>query len=698
MRFIGLGLQGKFVVALLVAAALPFLVGLVVFEAGGYRYFLEERGRFHRMEAVNLVRSVEEAVEVHGRMLQIWLEAKPALLDLVSETNHESLRLPLSELDRQTRNLDELWPTLPADDPRLLAILRNPGSTSLMRYMELNPEVAEILATDANGRLVAATGKTTDYDQADEDWWWQGLALEEGGIRTDILRCDVSSGVFSQDIVMPLHENGEFAGVLKMSVDITSLFARLSAQKIHSSERWEIVLADGRILASSDSGFVPLEQHVTKQTHEEIIHWQEGWFLSQDEKGKAWLTGFSAMDSPEDSRGSHVLFSTLRDDIVAPLQKRFLQIGTAAVAVITICTLIGFWLIQHDILRPLDVLRNAARSISATARIHAPMNMDRNETRQQRETALRDMQRIEGIRTGDEIETLAADFVVMSERILRYHTELEAEVQAKTAVIHDELELARQFQASLLPAHYPEVPPESVPNPLCLRFAHYYQPAFSVGGDFFDLIELDENRAGVLIADVMGHGARSALVTAILRALVRNHTLEASDPGVFLTEINHHLHEIISRSGQTLFVTAFLLVLDTRESTAAWAVAGHPAPLRVRRGSGKPPTPLWSEPHHQPALGLTTAATYVTRHSSLHPGDVFLIFTDGAFEAENNEGEVFGVERLARSFDDALDGPMAAMPAKIVCDVTAFQRRQEYDDDVCIVAVEALSRSVRGGS
>jgi serine phosphatase RsbU (regulator of sigma subunit) len=72
---------------------------------------------------------------------------------------------------------------------------------------------------------------------------------------------------------------------------------------------------------------------------------------------------------------------------------------------------------------------------------------------------------------------------------------------------------------------------------------------------------------------------------------------------------------------------------------------------------------------------------------------VFLLFTDGAIEAENPTGDYFGVERLSASFDEALDGPMAAMPAKIVCDVTAFQRRRSYDDDVCLVAVEALSSS-----
>jgi sigma-B regulation protein RsbU (phosphoserine phosphatase) len=294
------------------------------------------------------------------------------------------------------------------------------------------------------------------------------------------------------------------------------------------------------------------------------------------------------------------------------------------------------------------------------------------------------------IRTGDEVEALASDFAVMSSRVLQYQRELESEVAAKTSVIREDLELAREFQNALLPDRYPEIPAPHHRNPLRLQFAHFYQPASTVGGDFFDLIELDENRAGILIADVMGHGARSALVTAILRALVRNRGRETGSPGDFLSDLNRHLLEVISRSGQTLFVTAFFLILDTRNCKATWSVAGHPSPLRVRRGSGKLPEELWTEPQHQPALGLVPNVGFRTSETSIKPGDVFLLFTDGAVEAENPAGENFGIGRLGTSFDAALDGPMAAMPAKIVCDVTSFQRRRQYDDDVCLVVVEVM--------
>lgn len=402
------------------------------------------------------------------------------------------------------------------------------------------------------------------------------------------------------------------------------------------------------------------------------------------------MTGFTAIGPVDGLPTAHILLSSRREDVVGPLRRRFLQIGGAAAAVLLLCTLAGFHLIHRDILRPLAVLREAARSVSASAGLRWPEKTGQENAG--RDLTTEHLENISRIRTGDEIEALAGDLGAMSRRVLSYQHELENEVAFKTSVIQEELELARQFQHALLPARYPQIPPDAVANPLRLKFAHFYQPAFTVGGDFFDLIELDANRAGILIADVMGHGARSALVTAILRALVRNHTADAGDPGVFLADLNRHLHEIISRSGQTLFVTAFFLVLDTRECRASWAVAGHPAPLRVRRGSGKYPAPLWDGPHHQPALGLVPDAAFQTQESELHAGDVFLLFTDGASEAENPAGEIFGIKRLAASLDEALDGPMAAMPAKIVCDVSAFQRRQAYEDDVCIVTVEVVKR------
>ena len=127
----------------------------------------------------------------------------------------------------------------------------------------------------------------------------------------------------------------------------------------------------------------------------------------------------------------------------------------------------------------------------------------------------------------------------MAVRVLRYHEQLEEEIAFKTAEIQRDLQFAREFQEALMPRSYPQVPTEPGAAPLALGFHHVYRPASSVGGDFFDVLKLDDYRAGVFIADVMGHGARSALVTAILRTLLHDLSRWADDPAQLLELIPH---------------------------------------------------------------------------------------------------------------------------------------------------------------
>ncbi|MEO7101075.1 MAG: SpoIIE family protein phosphatase [Luteolibacter sp.] len=641
------------------------------------------------MQALTLARALDQASKSQAEQLRNWLAADPQIMEFVEGRNQVLAGMDPKKVAEETRRLDEAWESLADDDPRLLALLRNAGSVELRKFQSLCPGLAEVLVTDVTGRLVAATGKSTDVDQADEAWWQHGKSLKAGSEWIDSLHFDASSKVFSQDVILPLRDGGKFEGAAKMSIDMTSIFTHLGFDGEALGERWELVLPDGRILASSKKGYVSLMERVTDGDLAELKDPAKGWASMFNEEGEARMAGFVALGAGDGSADSYVIFSSRSADVVAPLRRNVAWLGLSGSLLIGVCAWGGFKYVDRKILSPLAALGQAARSISTTARLRHLGARDEEEVRESRLKAEADLEKIKAIHTGDEVESLAGDLAVMTSRVLRYHRELETEVAAKTALIQEDLEMAREFQYALLPSVYPHVPPPEITNPLRLRFAHFYQPASTVGGDFFDLIELDESRVGVLIADVMGHGARSALITAILRALVRNHAGIAGDPGAFLSELNRHLHEMISRSKQSLFVTAFFIVLDTRNGLASWAVSGHPSPLRVRRGSGKSPEPLWSESPRQPALGLAPNFIYRSFESPLFAGDVLLLFTDGSIEAENPAGEPFGVKRLATSLDEALDGPMAAMPAKIICDVTFFQKRKQYEDDVCLVAIEA---------
>ena len=269
----------------------------------------------------------------------------------------------------------------------------------------------------------------------------------------------------------------------------------------------------------------------------------------------------------------------------------------------------------------------------------------------------------------------------------------EVEKDAKAAEINRDLQFARQFQQALLPdgAHYPAVPNAPFAA-LRLNFQHIYQPALSLGGDFFDVIKLSEHRAGIFIADVMGHGARSALVTAILRTIFQELAIQASDPGQLLTLVNQRFYPIIEGSHQFLFVSAAYLVIDTEQATATYASAGHPAPVWADRVAQQV-TPLAEDFETGPALGLVSDAVYNNYKVPVKAGDIFLLFTDGLAEAPDAEGEEFGEARLHDIVQAHLHDATSPLLQSILNAVNQFTGTTSLPDDLCLVAVEVLCDS-----
>src|SRR6185503_4542086 len=133
------------------------------------------------------------------------------------------------------------------------------------------------------------------------------------------------------------------------------------------------------------------------------------------------------------------------------------------------------------------------------------------------------------------------------------------------------LKIAREIQLNMLPQQYPTFPRDAKPAASALRFCHRYQPTDDVGGDFFNVLALSDTEAGVFICDVMGHGASSALVTAMIRALVEDVKPEAWVPGKMLTRLNHDLCAILKSTGSPMLTTAFYLVADLAKGEMRYA-------------------------------------------------------------------------------------------------------------------------------
>jgi phosphoserine phosphatase RsbU/P len=265
---------------------------------------------------------------------------------------------------------------------------------------------------------------------------------------------------------------------------------------------------------------------------------------------------------------------------------------------------------------------------------------------------------------------------------------LAEQVAAYNAQIKADLDMARNLQQSLLPDTYPCFPRSAPPEQSALRFCHRFIPATQLAGDFFSLLPLSDTQAGVFICDVMGHGVRSALVTAILRALLDDLAPRLPDPGEFLAEMNRKLAHMLKQKEGPLFATAFYLLADTAAGQMHCANAGHPPPLHLQRAAGQ--TVRLAPPKtNGPALGLFPDAAYPAFRSPLVPGDLVLLFTDGLFEVVDGGGEEeYGQERLLATARERMGLPPVRLCDELIAEVRAFSGAAEFSDDVCLLAME----------
>ena len=281
------------------------------------------------------------------------------------------------------------------------------------------------------------------------------------------------------------------------------------------------------------------------------------------------------------------------------------------------------------------------------------------------------------------------------EREHRINAELarsQAELRKKNEIMEEDLKMAREIQLAMLPQQYPTFPLGAPPAESLLQFRHRYHPTGQVGGDFFNILPLAPNKAGLFICDVMGHGVRSALVTAMVRALVEELRPMAADPGQLLTRINRDIRAILQQSGTPLFTTAFYLVADLETRQITYANAGHPRPFLIHRQRGEVEILKYADGKARPALGLFENSAYPTASSPLAGGDLVMLFTDGLYEVEGPGHEPFSQDLLLQAVRKHSHLHCDDLFNELLREIPDFAQDHEFTDDVCLVGMEASEK------
>jgi sigma-B regulation protein RsbU (phosphoserine phosphatase) len=248
--------------------------------------------------------------------------------------------------------------------------------------------------------------------------------------------------------------------------------------------------------------------------------------------------------------------------------------------------------------------------------------------------------------------------------------------------------MAHEIQLAILPQQYPVFPGNVQPEQSAFQFVHRYQAAETVSGDFFSVSALSDTEAGVFICDVTGHGIRAALVTAMIRALVEELKPLAREPGMFLRKLNSDLCSILKTTGSPMLTTAFYLVADWQTGVMRFANAGHPKPLLVRRATRQVQLLANATGHGEPALGLFEDSPYQTTEIAIQPGDFLMLFTDGLYEVQGPNEELYSQERMMLDVRNLLSKSNAEMFDKLIEAIREFAVSHEFEDDVCLVGME----------
>jgi phosphoserine phosphatase RsbU/P len=240
-------------------------------------------------------------------------------------------------------------------------------------------------------------------------------------------------------------------------------------------------------------------------------------------------------------------------------------------------------------------------------------------------------------------------------------------------IIKRDINVVAEIQRSFLPQEFPRHPE--------LQLAAFYQPSSQAGGDYYDIVEIDDDHFGILIADIAGHGVSAAVVMAITQLTVKEFASGLKQPGEALLRINEKLNLHLASEH---FVTMFYAILNHKTMDIVYTSAGHNPMLYYAARTNE-----LLQLKTGPDFPLHTFETkhYEEKKIHLAPGDKLLLFTDGVLDVQNSELQFYGQDRLEALFMDNYHLAPTELLHRIVDDTEAFRNGKRRLDDFTLFAI-----------
>jgi sigma-B regulation protein RsbU (phosphoserine phosphatase) len=240
--------------------------------------------------------------------------------------------------------------------------------------------------------------------------------------------------------------------------------------------------------------------------------------------------------------------------------------------------------------------------------------------------------------------------------------------------LENELEFAQTVQRAMLPNRVPVIPNMEVDA--------YSRPAQIIGGDYFDFFRFNNGNYGIAIGDAVGHGVSASLLMASIHAALETLIPMQETPVEVIERINHlFLHNI----NVTTFASLFLCSFDPATYQLSYTNAGHNPPILIRNQNGRPGK-IEQLNATGAAIGMVDGIPYSSKTLQLTPGDLLLLYTDGAVEAMNPKSEIYGMERLEDCLRQSFRLPTRELIRTLLNGIEDFAGSRQVGDDMTVIA------------
>lgn len=578
----------------------------------------------------------------------------------------------------QESKAETAWIESARDDMMVRSVLDNDIGILFRQICDQQGAVRSILLADAVGQLLAASEKTKTYRQSLADWW---PLTRQASPEKAASEADTHSGRLGLLLTRAASSGGGFSAVVRVELDVESLLKNLSViGRSTNASRVMVFLVgqDTRLVSGpADEDTLRVGQELAVVIHASGIPsgWSNGYRYDGRmlDAGIAWARPLWIVAANAESRLPLSLFGPL-----------------AMAAAIGCAAVFGIFVLSRNIGSRLffEPMREAAEAgVWVLRRAGGRVG---------------DLAGADGLKPGSGRASEHPWASIEYDENTPLHKELNhwfthvketsgGDASQLSAAVKYDLELATEFQQAFMNRPMPDVPDVYTEGRLRLEFAHAYRPALALGGDFFDVEAVGPDCAGIFIGDVMGHGTRSALLTSTIRTLIHEHYKLGRNPAHFLRELNRSLCEILRVLPGQFFASACYFAADTTGRVGTYSTAGHPPPFHLHRNVGRVIRLEKPKPRGA-ALGVIPDEQYGADSVRLVDGDLFVFYTDGAYEAATRDGEQFGIGRLEKSLQAHIYERPADLLNKVMEDIAKFVGDEPLADDICLVAVHVTAK------